>query len=457
MTIQLHKLQDYVDQTLETYQLPALSIAVWQDGEIYQAAGGCLNLNTGVEATTDSIFQIGSVTKVMTACLVMKLVEQGRLELDTPVQHYLPDFSLADPKAAAQITVRQLINHSNGIAGDYFPYDRGQEGNLIARFVDRCSYLPMIHPPGEYYSYCNTGFAIAGRLIEVVSGISWYQAMEREIFEPLGMDHAIVDPAEAIRFRTAMGHVYKGERCELAEHTYLSLGMSPVGSVATMRPLDLLYFARAHLDGGRNRQGEPWLSPESVAAMQQQQVASPKFSQIFDKYSGLGWQISQYSSSGTRILGHAGATSGSLAVLQLIPEHNAAIALLTNGFHMGAIKEASLDVLQAVIGEDLREPSPSPADIAPQRLQQLIGDYESLDALIQIKWQDEHHLSARIEAKIDPIPPVDVTLMPLSEHCFAMINPQGEHGGNLAFVDDKSSGVPRYVFSGGRLNERLRS
>ena len=180
----LNHLQAYADQIVQQHKVPAVSIAVWKEGELQQAASGILNLNTGVEATPDSIFQIGSITKVMTACLIMRLLDAGRVDLDTPVKAYLQDFILADAEAAERITVRQLLNHTNGIAGDFSPDDHGHQGNLIARFLDRCNFLPVIHPVGEMYSYSNTGFGIAGRLVEVLTGMSWFQAMEQFIFEP---------------------------------------------------------------------------------------------------------------------------------------------------------------------------------------------------------------------------------------------------------------------------------
>ena len=452
----LQNLQDYADKAIETYQLPAISIAIWQDGQLHRAASGCLNLNTGVEANADSIFQIGSITKVMTACLIMKLVEQGRVDLDTPVQHYLQDFMLADNEAARRITVRQLINHSNGIAGDFFPDDLGHQGNLIARFVDRCSFLPVIHPIGEMFSYSNTGFGIAGRLVEVVSGLSWYQAIEQMIFQPLGMDHAIVDPAEAIRFRTAMGHVYQDGQCQLAERTYLPFGMSPVGSVATMRPQDLITFARAHLDGGLNAEGQRWLSPESISAMQVPQVTYPPASLVSEKYAGLGWQITDHTASGTRFINHGGATSGSLAMLQMIPEQNAAFAILMNGFKAEALRETVLDINEAVTGVNLREPELKSAEISTERLQAVVGDYECLDSLIKVRLGEDNTLSAHIRMNIDPVPPETVSLQPLNDNCFAMVNAKGKHSANLAFVDDKNSGRPRYLFNGSRLSERLR-
>ena len=93
------------------YDVPAASIAVFADGEVSAAAAGVLNLNTGVEATTDSIFQIGSITKLWTTTLIMQLVAEGKVDLDRPVRDYLPEFKLADEGAAAAVTPRHLLTH----------------------------------------------------------------------------------------------------------------------------------------------------------------------------------------------------------------------------------------------------------------------------------------------------------------------------------------------------------
>ena len=226
-------------------------MALWKDGQLHQAASGILNLDTGVEATTDSIFQIGSITKVFTASLVMRWVEMGRVDLDKPVQHYLRDFQLADAQAAATITVGQLLNHTNGIAGDYFPDDQHEPGPHIERLVLRCSQLPLVHPVGEGFSYSNIAFAVAGRLIEVVSGMSWHSAMEEWIFKPLGMDHAICRPDDIIRFRAALGHLAPAgqpEQVHTCSGKWLTLGQAPAGSTPTMTAADLITFGRAHLE-----------------------------------------------------------------------------------------------------------------------------------------------------------------------------------------------------------------
>ena len=170
--------QSYVDGIRERYQVPALSIAVWHQNTLYQAASGILNVETGVEATPDSIFQIASITKVFTASLIMQLVEEGKVDLDKPVKQYLRDFQLGDAHLSETITLAQLLDHSSGIPGDYFGDPSYTQSNALVRYIDGCSLLGSVHPPGERYSYSNAAYNIAGRLIEVVLGINWYDAIE---------------------------------------------------------------------------------------------------------------------------------------------------------------------------------------------------------------------------------------------------------------------------------------
>jgi len=452
----LEDLQAYANSVIREQRIPAVSLAIWKDGKLHQAAAGVANLVTGAPATTDSIFQIGSITKVMTTCLIMQLVDEGKVDLDTPVKHYVRDFRIADARATRTITVRQLLNHTNGIAGDFFPDDHGDEGNLLARYVDRCNLLPLVHPVGALYSYSNSAFAIAGRLVEIVRGMSWYQAMHDFIYTPLGMTHAIADPKDVLRFSTAMGHVFDGTNTEhwvLPERVYLTMGMAPVGTTPNMRAVDLITFARAHLDGGLSASGQRWLSQSSVEAMQRPQLELPKTSQIAHKQAGLGWALSQYTSNGTTVVGHAGATIGFLAMLQLVPAHNAAFAVQLNGFRPAALEAITNALLQSVAGVDAQEPPPPSIPVNPVALQRYIGHYESFDAAIDVASGNDG-LTAHIVYKIDPLPPLDLTLKPVEGNCFATYLPNGDRGRNLAFVADESTGNPQYLFYGTRLNTR---
>lgn len=451
-------LQGYVDQAIIEHNIPALSLAVWQNGQQSLAAAGCLNLNTGVKATPDSIFQIGSITKVMTASLVMQLVDEGKVELDAPVKAYVRDFGVADSKATNTITVRQLLNHTNGMAGDYFPDDRGHEGNLIARYVDRCNLLPLVHSPGVHYSYSNSAFAVAGRLIEVVRGMSWYQVMNAYLFQPLGMQQAIADPTDIIRHRCAMGHVYDGDNTDLwvlSEQAYFTLGMAAAGITPSMSAENLILFARAHMEEGKNQKGEAWLSPASIALMQTPHIELPRMSPVLRKHVGLGWGIHEYlNHEGLQVMVHSGATNGFLSMLQCIPERNIAFAILINGFRPSALEALTNNCLSALMDVSTQYSEPA-SDKTISELEVICGVYESFNTRISVNCC-EQKLTATIIYKLDPLPPLKVELQHESQGCFAACTKDGQRVKNIVFLEQDTQGIPQYLFSGGRQNRRVK-
>src|SRR6478735_2990526 len=163
-------------QAVAARGVPGATIAVLKDGEIVEAAAGVLSTATQVEVTTDSVFQIGSITKVWTTTLVMQLVDDGLLDLDAPIRTYLPGFRLADDAAAGSITTRQLLSHQAGFEGDVFT-DTGRGEDAIEKYVDAIAGLPQLFAPGELFSYNNAGFSVLGRLVEVLRGESWEEAL----------------------------------------------------------------------------------------------------------------------------------------------------------------------------------------------------------------------------------------------------------------------------------------
>lgn len=450
----LNNLQAHVESLVAKHQVPAVSLAVWHNNQLYRAAAGTLNRETGVAATPDSIFQIGSITKVFTASLVMQLVDEGRVELDKPVRHYLPDFQIADPKATRTITVRQLLNHTNGMMGDFFPDDAHAEGNLIARYVDRCNLLPQIHPPGDHYSYSNAAFAIAGRLIEVVLGISWFTAVENRIFEPLNMKTAVARPTETLRFSTAMGHALNQKtstKWRLADECYLTLGQAPAGSTLMMSASDVLKFAKAHLDHGQTETGRNWLSSNAVNQMQESQFHLPLLSGIFDQFVGIAWGKFVFKQSGTVMIGHNGATLGFESMLRLIPEQDLAFAVLVNGVEPGVMATIGGELMAALAGIDMNEPEPIECTVQDTALDQLTGCYESFNSVYKVTLNDDQ-LVATLRYKIDPVPPLELKLIPIGNNIFATYGEDDQRLANIAFIFDETSENVRYLFAEGRLN-----
>ncbi|MHB8341795.1 MAG: serine hydrolase domain-containing protein [Mycobacteriales bacterium] len=327
----------------QKYDAPGASVAVLAGGEVTEAATGVLNLDTGVAATPDSLFQIGSITKVWTATAIMRLVEQGKLTLDTPVASVLPEFAVADPTATRTVTIRQLLAHTSGIDGDHF-HDTGRGDECLERYVASCAQLEQKYPPGATMSYCNAGYSILGRILEVLTGKVWDDAIRDLLITPLGLTHTVTLPEEALRFRAAMGHMGEPGARHPAPAWGLMRSAGPAGLIcATGR--DLLRFAQLHLDGGVAAGGERLLSAETVAAMAQPQVKVPDRWTLGDAW-GLGWILFDW--DGVRLIGHDGATLGQNAFLRIVPEAGVAVTLLTNGGGTG-------DLFRTLVGEILQE------------------------------------------------------------------------------------------------------
>ncbi len=483
MTKPQQTLQTLLNTTIARQQIPGLSVALWHNNQLHAAAGGLLNVDTGVEATPDSVFQIGSITKVFTACLIMKLVEQGRLDLDAPVQTYLREFLVADREASKVITLRHLLTHTAGFDGDHYPDDNRESGHRIARYIDRLNLVPQHFPPGQGFTYSNGAYVVAGRVVEVLTGLSYFEAIEEWIYKPLGMKHAVAHPMNTLRYRAAMGHypqAGKPGQWALAPVCYASLGLAPCGRLS-MSASDVLSFARAHLNQGKNAAGEAWLSPDTIAQMQQPQVALPAQADPFSHW-GLGWILMQ--GGDRQAYGHDGLTVGQSALLRILPEHNTAIVVLSNCAKPGLLTGLAEEVLNCVAGLDLfgapvaggkaaaaetpakttrcesaQEPpaaAQAPRDTQAITLQSFIGDYDALGARHRIALEGQQ-LTLLTHNKILPVPDTQFTLTPLDEHSFTCINAEGQSAGNCVFMDFNPQAQAQSLFMGLRRHRRIYS
>lgn len=453
----LDNLQQFTETIIKEHKLPATSVAVWKDGTLYQGAAGILNLDTQVSATTDSIFQIGSITKVFTAALIMKLVEMGRVDLDAPVKRYLRGFELADRKAAETITIKQLLNHTNGIAGDYFADDEKEDGPHIARFIDRCSQLPLVHPVGDGFSYSNVAFAVAGRVIEVVSGMSWFDAMEEMIYEPLGMKQAICRPADVIRFRAALGHLADTQTDALrtCSGKYLCMGQSPAGTTPTMAAAELITFGRAHLDKGVSATGQRWLSERSIELMQTATADIPSPSHASTSAMGLGWMLGRHKASGLRFVSHSGGTNGQCAHLRLFPEHNACFAVLLNRSKLDALTAMINQLTEATTGVKLDTgASVAAADVDHAALERYVGHYQSYAGDYRISLSDTG-LVGTFDDAVDEEDRSTFSYVPHQDGCFEQRNADNVPAGLVYFSQPDDQQRPQRFFAGARLYQRV--
>jgi CubicO group peptidase (beta-lactamase class C family) len=381
-------LQDRLPAMLADHQVPGAAIAVSAGGDVIDLAAGLLSKATGVAATADSVFQVGSITKLWTSTLVMQLADEGKLDLDAPVRRYLPEFRLADESAAAAITVRQLLSHTAGFEGDIFT-DTGPGDDCVQKYVATLDAVQQLFEPGEMFSYNNAGFCVLGRVVEVLRGKQFDQCLREHLFTPLGLTHIANGAQEAILFRAAVGHIRDDIDAEPEPAPVWSLARSnaPAGSMLTMRPRDLLAFARMHSTGGVAADGATVLSATSVKAMQEPQVKLPNLGMLGTSW-GLGWEIFDW--PGGTVIGHDGGTIGQAAFLRMVPDRDVAIALFTNGGDaIGLYTEIYSHLLRELADIELPQRPAPPAQ--PQRVDaaRYIGTYACDVAKLTVSQDDD--------------------------------------------------------------------
>lgn len=372
--------EEHIPALMARHRVPAVSLAIGVGDATFAYAVGALHRGTGVAADTGSVFQIGSVTKVFTATLIMELVEDGLLDMDAPVRRVLPGFRVADEAACAAITPRQLLSHTAGFEGDVF-VDTGEGDDALERYIELLAETPQLFPPGEMFSYNNAGFSTLGRIVEVLRGAPYEQVLRDRLLAPLGLRHAAVDASEAILQRAAVGHLRQDDG-EFAPTTVWAMERAggPAGSRLAMSAGDLLAFARLHLDDGVAFDGSRVLSRATVEAMRTAQIGLPDIDQ--GAAWGLGWEL--FARGGRTIPGHDGNTIGQSACLRVLPDQGAAVAALANGGDPHPVFAALVDAVLEEIAGITAAPVLMPTAAVPAHVDRFVGRYASSTALTTI-------------------------------------------------------------------------
>jgi CubicO group peptidase (beta-lactamase class C family) len=356
------ELVDLARARMEELGVPGIALGVLADGEDRTAGLGVTSVENPLEVTPSTLFQIGSITKTFTGTVALRLVEDGALDLDVPLRRYLPSLRLASEETSERVTMRHLLTHTGGWVGDYFD-DTGSDDGALARMVERLDRLPQLTPLGTVWSYNNAGFYLAGRVLEVVGGKTYEDAVRELVLEPLGVERSLFFPADVMTHRFAVGHITRECKASVARPWAMARSAHPAGGlVSTVE--DVLRYARFHLGDG-----PALLSPATLEAMRTPQA---EIGGVRDDAIGLTWMLRER--SGRRLAGHGGATMGQQAQLTLVPEAGFAVVVLTNsdeGF------DVVLDVVRAALGRYLgvEDPEPQARALDEADLREYAGAY----------------------------------------------------------------------------------
>ncbi|MGW5606460.1 serine hydrolase domain-containing protein [Streptomyces sp. NPDC003753] len=367
------KLSEFVKAQATELGIPGVAVGVLLDGQEICASHGVTSLSNPLPVDEKTLFPLASVSKTFTATALMRLVAEGKVDLDAPVRSYVPELKLADEQAAAQITVLNLLNHTAGL--DWNLIDDGEGDRSLAGLVAKLPQLPLIAPPGTRASYSQAGYNLAGRIIEKVTGLPFEQAMASLVLEPVGLADTVYGLSEVMVRKFAVGY-NRGDDGELrparpwGAFKEGARGDNPGGGLASSVS-DLLRWARFQLGDGEG------VLPAAELQRMRERTIELRASTLGDGF-GICWFL--HDLDGLHGIGHGGSGNGQFAELLIVPERNFAVVSLANAgpdghsFNQSVVRWA----LEHYLGVIEKTAEPLPYDQG--QAQQVVGRYE-IDAM----------------------------------------------------------------------------
>ena len=356
-------IDEYIEEQRRRLHIPGISLVIVEGDKIVHYRGFGQARPGGEAPTPQTPFFIGSVTKSITALAIMQLVEAGKVELDAPVQRYLPWFRVADRESSAQMTVRQLLNHTSGLSmvqGQTILTDFDDDPDATERQLRALATLKLAHPVGAKFAYNNTNYNILGLIIEAASGETYADYIQNHIFNPLGMSHSYTSQSAAQQNGLAIGYRYWFGYPFPEPDIPIPSGSLPSGQLISCAE-DMGHYLIAQLNGGQYGEAQI-LSSSGIAEMHRGTAEIIEMGLRLGSYA-MGWE-NQMSGKST-IVWHSGIVPNFGSCAALVPEQKRGLALLFNVNH-AMIKltfdEFGFGAAQRLAGET---PSKTRLDWAP--------------------------------------------------------------------------------------------
>ncbi len=363
-----------VEYEVNQKQLPAFSMAIVEGDDVIWSKGyGFQDASRKVPATADTIYRVGSISKLLTDISIMKLVEQGALDLDVPVTDYLPNFK-PNNTTEKPITLRMLMTHRSGLVrespvGHYFDPDEP----TLSQTVASLNGTPIIYEPGTRTKYSNAAIAVVGAVLESKLNGRHADLVKREIFDPLQMDSSSFDLTPAVAERLATSYMWTYDDRRFEAPSFL-LGTGPAGNLYST-VLDLCKFTSFIFNDGKTKIGQV-IKPETLKLMTTAQVGVDGNPQSF----GIGFAVDDL--DGNKLIGHGGAVYGFSTQLEVLPNRKLGVvaASALDGSN-GVATRLSLFALRLMIAKQDGQPLPAyqqSVPISPPRAQAAVGLYQEV-------------------------------------------------------------------------------
>ena len=346
------ELERTIEAELKAGQTPGAAVAVVSgDRAVYLKGFGVTSAEEGgAPVTAETLFRMGSTTKMMTAAALVALAAEGKLRLDAPVGNYVKGLP---PKVAA-LTAHQLLSQSSGLS-DFAPTVTSDEDAALGKNIRAWTDDIFFTEPNRIYSYSSPNYWLAGFVVEELAGRPYSDAMRELLFKPLGMRRTTLRPLEAMTYPLALGHNRAEGSAVVIRPAPNNVAKYPGGSVYSSAG-ELARFAVAMMNGGR-LEGRQALAPLVVEELPKPQFYLPGEGRAFYGYGLLGFE-----SGGVKTVSHGGVSSGYGSNITFAPDHKLAVIVLTNrnGETLPKTRQLALRLALPLKPDPAEPPKPQP-------------------------------------------------------------------------------------------------
>lgn len=369
------ELQELLDEVARELGIVGAQLAVFDGETVYELATGHANLERRLEVTPDTLFQIGSTTKVFNAAVCLALVDRGELDLDEPVTTWIPN--LEKGTGRPKMTLRQLLSMSAGL--DNGPYsDHGRGDDALERYVESLASVPRIFEPGTAFGYSNAGSNVAGLAAQKATGKPWEALLDELVLAPLGLRQSATFPEDLLFHPVALGYLpgADGEPARVPRWG-LPRSMAPAGASLCCSAGDLVRFAQLFLRGGTSPKGERVLSEKATETLLTPQIELPARLMAQKWCPGPYWK----EWGGEVIHGHSGTNTGGSSLLLWCRERGVAAATISNVPNQGyPLADLVFDTVFPEVFDIEKPKMPKPDTVAAVEvpLERYVGRFVSL-------------------------------------------------------------------------------
>lgn len=334
--IEEKKLDELIQNTLKTFDVPGISVGIVKDGKtVYSKGFGVSSLNSRQKMDENTLVGIASNSKGFTATALAILADEGKLNWDDKVTKFIPEFQMYDPYVSQQVTVKDLITHRAGLGlgqGDLMFFPEG--GNLsVNDIIHNVRYLKPENPFRTTLDYNNIMFIVAGEVIHRVSGLTWAEFIEQKIMKPVGMNSSFGSYSRAKMANVSNiieAHAPVDGKAIAVPHDWNETANAAGGIISNVK--DMSIWAEFLMNGFATKDGKKLVSDKQIQQLWNLQISTPvalknSYDSNFGGY-GMGWFLTDV--KGHKQVYHTGGLIGTVTQFTLIPDMKLGIVVLTN-------------------------------------------------------------------------------------------------------------------------------